>query len=414
MKENNISRNNINETLKIGAVGDICPGDKAIMGLGVLSKTKKYGVEFPFDGLRNSLSGFDLLMGNFEGILSEKVIGSRPIQLTFCGQPDFGRALASVGFHVLNLANNHTLEHGSGIFQETIGYLENAGIRICGLRSKSSEFYSEPVILSRKGKTIGILGYNWIGTERHPNADEFIAQVHDGIVNYSWHRDAAADRQLRELVSQRNVNVIQDIKRLKEKVDIVILAPHWGYEFVHYPPGGVILEARTFVDAGADMIIGSHPHVIQGKERYKDALIFYSLGNFIFDLRGKDLRYSVLLDISWSSKRDVSHCIHPLFINSQFQPELAKVREKKHILNIMDMSNRKIESVYSEKIPPELEDNSVYYRYEAFYRKSKIKTIINHFIAIKEDYRVLLIILKKMQNLFDLIIARLKGEKKRW
>jgi len=406
--------NNIYEDFKISAVGDICPGDKSIMGLGVLSKTIKYGVDFPFDGVKNLLGGFDLLLGNFEGVLSNTVINKPSRQLTFCGQPDFGSALSKAGFQVVNIANNHTLEHGSEIFQETIRHLTNSGIRICGLRSQSSEFYSEPVIITKKGKTVGILGYNWIGTNKFSGADNYIAQVHDSIVNYSWHRDAAKDSQLRNIKSKMNSNVIHDIKQLRQKVDLVILMPHWGYEYVNYPPFGVILEAHTFIDAGADLIIGGHPHVIQGMEQYKSGLIFYSLGNFIFDSRDKHIRYSVLLDITWRSKVDCNYYFHPLYINKQFQPQIADIREKKHIVKTIGMSNQIISSFSSDRSAQDLEDDAVYRQYEAFYNKRKFKTILDHLIAIKEDTRVIMIILKKFYHFFIIIIQRLKGKKVRW
>jgi poly-gamma-glutamate synthesis protein (capsule biosynthesis protein) len=183
---------------------------------------------------------------------------------------------------------------------------------------------------------------------------------------------------------------------------------------VHYPPRGVILEARTFVDAGADLIIGSHPHVIQGKERYKNALIFYSLGNFIFDARGVDLRDSVLLEISWNPGQTVAHRFHPLSINTRFQPQPAEAREKRKIMQIIDTSNRKIASVSSSTAPQEIEDDAVYTQYEAAYKKRKIKNIINHFIAVTEDFRVILIISKKMRGFIELMAARLRGAKTRW
>lgn len=399
--------------LNIGAVGDICPGDKSIMGIGVLNKTNKRGVDFPFGKICDRLGRFDLLIGNFEGVLSAEVTGIAPKSLTFCGHPDFGAALNNVGFDVLSLANNHTMEHGVVVLQETIQTLKNAGIQICGLRSQSPEFYSEPVIVSRKGKTIGILGYNWIGTKRFADADNYISQVHDSIVNYSWHRNSENDNRLRGIAKNRNKNVINDIKVLKQKVDFVILMPHWGYEYVNYPPYGVTLEAKTFIDAGVDLILGSHPHVIHGRERYKNKLIFYSLGNFIFDARQKDLKYSMLLDVSWDLKHQEAYCLDPLYINSDFQPQLANGKQKNHIEKVIEESNKKIANASNSEIH-ELEDDAIYKQYEDYYRKRKIKTIFDHFVAVKEDRRVVLIIFKKICNLVNLIFSRLKGEKLRW
>ncbi len=403
-----------NKSVNIGAVGDICPGDKAIMGLGVLRKTLMHGAGFPFDGVRHALNNFDLLVGNFEGVLSAGVAGERPVQLTFCGQPKFAEALAEAGFHVLNIANNHTMEHGSEILLETVNYLRGAGIEICGLRSSSEEFFSEPVIITRNGISIGVLGYNWIGTKKHKGADAVIAQVHDGIVNYSWDRDPSVNETLREKVALRNVNVMQDIKALRVKVDIVILMPHWGYEYVYYPPQGVVYEARSFIDAGVDLIIGTHPHVIQGGETYKGGLVCYSLGNFIFDMREREMRHSMLLDVDYTSRSQFSYRQHSIVINRNFQPKFADPQDDIEIAKIIDDSNKKIAAVNELSNNNELDDEVLYGEYVACYKKRKINTILNHFIAVKEDYRVIYIIFEKMLTFFKVMIANLKGEKIRW
>ena len=128
--------------IRIKAVDDICPGDKYIMGLGVLSKTKKFGVGYPFEKIRGFFDRSDVVLGNFEGLLTKKVIQHGPTSLTFCGLPEFARKLAQTGFTVLNMANNHTLEHEPEIFEETIEILQKNGINVCCLRSNSGRYYS--------------------------------------------------------------------------------------------------------------------------------------------------------------------------------------------------------------------------------------------------------------------------------
>jgi poly-gamma-glutamate synthesis protein (capsule biosynthesis protein) len=174
-------------TIRIKAVGDICPGDKYILRLGVLEKTRKYGVEFIFEKVKNELKEGDLVVGNLEGLLTEKVenLGSKNIPLSFCGLPKFADALVSVGFNVINIANNHSFEHGPEIFLETVKLLKKAGISVCGLRDESKEYYSKPIIMKKKGKTLGILGYKWVGVNRFSNSNKYLAESHNSIVNYT-------------------------------------------------------------------------------------------------------------------------------------------------------------------------------------------------------------------------------------
>ena len=204
-------RNGIN----IKAVGDICPGDKSILGLGVLNKTKLYGINFPFEKSGEFLRKSDLVIGNFEGLLFNNKHYSN--DLTFCGLQGFANALFNAGFRIVNIANNHVFEHGLEIFLQTVEELENAGINICGLRSASNDFYSKPVEFKIKEKIIGFIGYNWVGTDRFCKADNYIAQSHDSLVNYTWKRE-----KIRNLEpGMANRNVIDDIKN----------APKYLYDF---------------------------------------------------------------------------------------------------------------------------------------------------------------------------------------
>ena len=397
--------------INIKAVGDINPGDKAIIGLGVLHQSKKFGPSYPLEKIKDYLKGSDIVIGNLEGLLTSLVEQNRRNNKTFCGRPAFAKALADKGFNILNVANNHTLEHGSEIFWETVNCLKENGIKICGLKSSEKEYYSEPVILKKNNKTIGMIGYNWVGVDNFKEADRLIAQSRDSIVNYDWKRYKKSHEYLSSVVHQKNINVISDIKNLSRKVDFVILIAHWGYEFVHYPPYGLTLEAKSFIDAGADCIIGCHPHVIQGYEIYKSKPIFYSLGNFIFDQNLEISRYSTILDISIDEENTISHRFNPIYINSSFQPQRANENESKKILSIIEKSNSIINCTeHREK----MEDNQVYEAYERQYKRIKIKNILMHFISLKDDPLVLILIFKKILNFLNIMQNRIKGKKIRW
>jgi gamma-polyglutamate biosynthesis protein CapA len=392
-------------SIKIKAVGDICPGDKYIMGLGVLHTTRMYGPDFPFDASRSLLQHGDIVIGNLEGVLSNTINFSSGH--TFCGTSIFADGLTRANFNVINVANNHTQEHGSEIFRETVEILTRTGIKVCGLRGTSGKYYSEPVILFVNGKTIGILGYNWIGVDYFPDADRYIAQSHDSITNYSWDRVNLTPIES----SIANQHVINDIMTLRKEVDLLILIPHWGYEFVTVPPYRVTQEARSFIDAGADIILGTHPHVLQGWERYRGGLICYSLGNFIFDSHNRLLRLSAVFDIDFNVNRDTTLNIWPFYINRHFQPRPARNKE---IVEIDDIIKNSIKSITNSKKEELLDDDMVYHHYERYYRSAKLRLIFHHFMAIRKNPQVIILIIMKGMNFIKLLWARLKGKKSRW
>ncbi|MCK5076288.1 MAG: CapA family protein [Calditrichia bacterium] len=394
-------------SIKIKAVGDIAPGDCGINGIGVLSITNKYGAAFPFNKIRNELSKSDILIGNLEGVLSNQCNHKK---LRLCGHPDIAKTLKDIGFDVVSLANNHVFDHGEKVLEETIELLHKAGISICGLRGENG-YYCKPVILNRNNMSIGILAYNWIGLENPGKFGDRIAIIEDGVVNYTWHRDKERDKKARIEIKDKNKWVINDIKKLREEVDFIILLPHWGIEWTIYPPYGVTLEAKFFIDAGVDLVIGSHPHVIQGYENYNDRQIFYSLGNFLFDGFGKKSKYGMLIEVDIAPQKVLNYKIHFVRRGKYFQPEPIDSIEYEKNIKLIEKSNKAINADNSNI---QLDDDLLYKQYEKHYNKNKYKKIIYLLIqSIKKPF-LLKEILKKVGNLFHLLILRIKGEKVRW
>jgi len=393
--------------LIIRAVGDICPGDMNILGLGVCSKTKKYGAEYLFDSVRDHLKNADIVFGNLEGILTSQ---SYSRIMRFCGIPEFASALKNAGFTVISVANNHIFEQGVSGFNDTIDNLKKQNILICGLRGEK-EYYSQPVIIDKKGKTIGMLSYNWVGVSKFPDADSYIAQSHDSMVNYTWNRDPAQDIEHQKQSSQRNSHVIEDIRRLKSKVDIVIVFPHWGFEFVHVPPLGVVLEAHSFIDAGADCIIGSHPHVLQGMETYKNKLIFYSLGNFIFDMPFIASKNGVILDCAIHENGPTSHSFHFTRSNHNFQPIPLEATHHETVNRIVTTSSNILKSSNCKTL---LHDDLVYKEFEKRYNRQKWITIFRHVTLLPMHPFIIKVISIKIFGFIYLMLLRLQGKKIRW
>lgn len=395
------------ESVTLLAVGDICPGDKYIVGLGVLQATRKKGVDYLFDKVRDQLNGGDVVIGNLEGLLSAQVKRRTSIDPPFCGLPEFAPALARTGFNVINVANNHTLEHGPKLFLETIEILQKTGLKICGLRDRTNNYYSEPVILQIKGKKIGILGYNWVGVDQFPTADTYIAQCHDSVVNYTWDRDHKRNIE----AQSANIHVKEDIKKLRAEVDIVILAAHWGFEFVSVPPYNLTLEAHALIDVGVDVIVGTHPHVLQGMEQYNKGIIFYSLGNFVFDSRGKMLRHTAILEVVINGDRSISHQYKPLFVNNSFQPQTPTCKQRRSVESLLVKSNECLASPNKQILT---DDDMLYKKYVSHYNRLRYVSIFFHFLGIFRNPAVAVIVFHKVINFLKVMLARLKGQKVRW
>ena len=398
----------MNYEIHIKAVGDICPGDSFIEGLGILSKIRKNGYFYPFEKIISSLKDKDILIGNLEGSLS-RLCYDKPLNM--CGPAEFAYALKKAGFDVISIANNHVFDNGVEIFFETVKYLKRAGVKVCGLRARKN-FFCKPVIIHKKMLKIGILAYNWVGLETMRNISNYIAVVSDGIVNYTWFRNKQKNWELRLQLQERNKNVISDIRKLKKEVDVLILIAHWGYEWTIYPPYGVILEARHFIREGADIIIGSHPHVPQGIENFNNKIIAYSLGNFIFDSPFFKSRFGIILDCFISKKLDLYEFKYSITeINKEFQPELGITQHNRIIKNWIRHSTHVIRS---KKASCVLDDEKIYKRYEKEYNILKIKKVILLSFLVLKYPKLIKAILKKINNLYNIIKLRIKGIKIRW
>ncbi len=156
-----------------------------------------------------------------------------------------GQLLAQQGVTFANLANNHMFNQGENGYEQTKTYLTGSGISYVGHAHEVNEFSS--YIQEIEGMRIGWLGFDDI----------------EGRLDYE-----AATQLTGEIAKQ---------------ADFTIVAIHWGTEYVNTPSASIQTYAHNFIDAGADMIWGTHPHVIQSIENYGEGMIFYSLGNFVFD-----------------------------------------------------------------------------------------------------------------------------------
>ena len=157
-----------------------------------------------------------------------------------------------------------------------------------------------PVIFYIKGLRIAYFGY--YGTHKHSDS-------------HPAEEDSSG-------TALRQLPVIQeDIEKYRNIVDFIVVNFHWGIEKAEYPGEDQIQFAHSVIDYGADLIVGHHPHVLQGIEKYKNKIIAYSLGNFIFGGNSRTNYNTVILKIELNKKKDISASVIPIQVN-YWQPEL--------------------------------------------------------------------------------------------
>ena len=195
-------------------------------------------------------------------------------------------ALLHAGFNVLSLANNHTLDLGPEALLDTMARFEEAGIQPVGVGKNLTEA-RKPAIVERKGTRIGFLAYGCIGpdgyeaTETKPG----YAPVHSWTLYEKVDYQPATPPRIVSMPKKEDLSaMVEDIRDLKTRVDVVVVSFHWGLHFIPRTiPMYCFDIGHAAVDAGADLILGTHTHILKGMEVYKGKVIFYSTSNFALE-----------------------------------------------------------------------------------------------------------------------------------
>ena len=241
----------------VAAVGDL------MFARDVTTLMETHGPGYPFERVAELLAGSDLLIGNMEGTFTAR---GRPLDktYTFRTPPPHAAALREAGFAAVSLANNHALDFGAEGLADTLAALDAEGVGRFGAGPGRREA-ERPLVLRAGGARVALLGFSAVaGSVLAGAAEPGVAGARAGAVAARVALAAAAS-------------------------DFVIAFFHFGRE---YDPGPTERQrelARAAADAGADLVIGSHAHVLQPWERRGGALILYGLGNFVFDLDRDDL-----------------------------------------------------------------------------------------------------------------------------
>jgi poly-gamma-glutamate synthesis protein (capsule biosynthesis protein) len=271
--------------------------------------------------MRARLAAADITVGNLESTLSDDG-PPNPVQGDpFHASPTVRVGLRAAGFDALSLANNHTGDYGAAALVQTVRRLGAGGISTFGAGRDLAEARM-PAVLERNGVTFGFLGFNSIGETQEA------APGQPGAVAISMPpRTGPLDRAELD-------RFLGDVRRLADRVDVVTVMPHWGEQYVHRPWPVQEQVARRLVGAGADLVVGGHPHVVQGASMVGDALVVQSSGNFVFDMDFRtDTMEGLVLEATFWGDRLVAADFVPYRLGADFAPRVVPHAEARSILD---------------------------------------------------------------------------------
>jgi len=242
------------QTVKFCAVGDI------LFDRGVRKTINERGVNYLFEQVQPIISRHDLALCNLECPLNDSTIGYPLLKrYSFRGEPASVQGLKYAGFNLTSVANNHTIDWGRAGFLETQRILRSHQILPIGGGQNQYEAML-PVLVKKNGLSFAFFGCVSYLLEAIPYLENKPAPAYAGIKR-----------------------LVEQIKNIRNQVDFVVVTFHWGVERQTLPTYKQIDYAHQVIEAGANLVIGHHPHVLQSLEYYENSLIIYSLGNFVFD-----------------------------------------------------------------------------------------------------------------------------------
>jgi poly-gamma-glutamate capsule biosynthesis protein CapA/YwtB (metallophosphatase superfamily) len=258
---------------------------------------------FPFKKISEELNGADIVFGNLESPISDKGEKAGSIY-SFRADPKAMEGLTFAGFNVLSLANNHAFDYTSKALSDTFSRLKQADIDYVGGGQNATEA-ATPVIKEVKVTKFAFLAYT-------------------NLCPLSW--NATAEKAGVNCVSLDDLQKIKnEIAAAKKQADIVIVSMHAGEEYTQEINEFQTKFSRAAIDAGADIVIGHHPHVAQKYEEYKGKWIFYSLGNFVFDQSfSEETMQGLMLKVAVRDKKITEIIPVRTQLNDFFQVEATK------------------------------------------------------------------------------------------
>lgn len=333
--------------LTLIAVGDIMLGEQPLCeNFGVKAVLRVKGTEYLFREVAPLLREGDIVFGNLECSLAINDADLLQGPSFFCTHGAAARGLAEAGFTVLSIANNHIMENGRDRFLETVRALRQHGMVPAGIRGDTP-------IVEVKGRRVAFLAYSFI---------------EDGIADACYNKVRSEDP------------ILADVRAVRSVADVIIVSLHWGFEYVPFPSPDQIRIGRALIDAGADIILGGHPHVSQSFEMYHDRPIFYSLGNFVFDSTFiRNTRDSFIAKITMGDSADpIDVEFVPIRINKRnYFPEIVESPDKERMLMQAHETRFMVEETAVSTYEERLGDYGQHYR---TCKRPALRSMKRHFI----------------------------------
>ena len=265
---------------------------------------QQYGGEYFFKNVKDIFEKDDLTIVNMEGTLTEETTRLEK-QFAFKGDPEFVDVLTYGSVEAANLANNHSHDYGEQSFLDTVNILEENNIRTFG--------YDDTALIEIKGVKVGLFG---------------IYELDDHL----------------ERIEQMK-RVIADLK--EKNADVIVGIFHWSNELVTVPDENQVTLAHMAIDEGVDVVVGHHPHVVQGLETYKGKTIAYSLGNFCFGGNTYPKETDTMIfqqKFTVSTKGEIidsSYEVIPCSVSSvdwinNYQPTVLEGAEAERVMNLIN------------------------------------------------------------------------------
>ncbi|MCH5237666.1 MAG: CapA family protein [Muribaculaceae bacterium] len=316
-------------------IGDINFSDGYFdRGIGIGSAIEQGGN--PFKWLTRKSD--DFWIGNFECVVSDSK-SKKPFVIS----PSVLDNVEHMDFY--SIANNHVMQHGKDGYNDLIDFLEKKNIPYAGSLNKKSN------IIEHQNKKVGIICFS-------QRPDNFTKSP------LYWHLPEYQE-------------IEDEIMRLSS-TNFKIAYIHWGYEFINYPNIDQKKLAHWLIDKGIDLVIGTHPHVAQGFEKYNDKYIFYSLGNAVFNMPWEPTKYGLMVNVDLSRDTPSVRASHIHIESDNFPMEIQNAPSELSFENLNDLLSI-------------IEDNEKYFgkarNYYLQYRKENRKDILKKILKMSNSTR---------------------------
>jgi len=263
-----------------------------------------------FAGVKPYMEGADLAFVNLEGPISDQGHRNTRKQFTFRARPALLDGLVSAGINMVSLANNHSLDYGWGALSDCIARLDAAGVSHAGAGADAPGA-AAPAMLQTPAGTVAFIAVSEITAS-------FAAGSHPGTYYTSGSNDG----------------LVANVSAAAQQADFVIVSLHWGKEYHPEVTSHQVSLGHRLIDAGADLVLGHHPHVIEGMEVYKDRLIVYSMGDFVFDHYSRATGEAFVLQVTMPQDGPPWGTITPVYLtDSHGIPAVVTGSEANRILS---------------------------------------------------------------------------------